>query len=142
MDRIEHCANFLTARAKGDVPTGARFIREYVTKHPLYKKDSKLTPCLSRLLTLQVIKLNSDVHIESCCSEKDTEADSDETKKEDPCMQEVMNKIKESVDDTSETEGDHEEQKQSQEQSQENGLSQIVESFKSAIISDSMPLEE
>jgi hypothetical protein len=81
MERIEHCANFLRARACGDVPTGARFIREYIRQHPLYKKDSKLTPCLSKLLTLQIIKLNSEIE-EECCgySEKETDTDSEKQK--------------------------------------------------------------
>ena len=35
-NQIEQIIDFLMARAKGEVPTGARFIREYVLKHPLY----------------------------------------------------------------------------------------------------------
>jgi len=35
------------ARATGQVPTGASFIRQYVTKHPLYKQDSNICPCLN-----------------------------------------------------------------------------------------------
>jgi len=31
------------ARAKGEIPTGARFIRDYIAQHPLYKKDSIIT---------------------------------------------------------------------------------------------------
>lgn len=30
VEQIEHILDFLLARAKGDVPTGARFIREYI----------------------------------------------------------------------------------------------------------------
>jgi glutamate--cysteine ligase catalytic subunit len=43
---IEHIINFIVARSKGEVPTGARFIRDYILKHPFYKKDSKISPCL------------------------------------------------------------------------------------------------
>jgi len=32
--------SFLLDRAKGRVPTGARFIRDFVAKHPAYRKDS------------------------------------------------------------------------------------------------------
>lgn len=36
-EQIEQILEFLEARSKGEVPTGAKFIREYVLKHPLYK---------------------------------------------------------------------------------------------------------
>ena len=39
--------NFLLARAKGELPTGAKFIREFVLKHPNYKQDSIVTPQIS-----------------------------------------------------------------------------------------------
>jgi hypothetical protein len=35
--QILEILDFLMARAKGEVPTGANFIRQYITKHPLYK---------------------------------------------------------------------------------------------------------
>ena len=35
---------FLSKRAHGEIPTGASFLRKYVTSHPDYKKDSFLTP--------------------------------------------------------------------------------------------------
>lgn len=34
---INHYLSFLTDRAKGEVPTGARFIRDFVVNHPDYK---------------------------------------------------------------------------------------------------------
>jgi len=46
VEQIEVIIDFLSARAKGEVPTGARFIREYVLDHPLYKNDSKISSCL------------------------------------------------------------------------------------------------
>ena len=39
-----HYLTFLAKRARGEVPTGARFLRDYVTNHPDYKQDSFLTP--------------------------------------------------------------------------------------------------
>ena len=33
---------FLADRARGKVVTGARFIRDFVTKHPAYRQDSFL----------------------------------------------------------------------------------------------------
>jgi len=43
---IEHCLSFLLARAKGDVPTGAKFLRDYIQQSPFYMQNSKLSPCL------------------------------------------------------------------------------------------------
>ena len=34
---IKNYLSFLSARAKGEVPTGARFIRDFVESHPSYK---------------------------------------------------------------------------------------------------------
>jgi len=34
---------FLAKRARGDIPTGANFLRSYVMNHPDYKQDSMLT---------------------------------------------------------------------------------------------------
>lgn len=45
-EQIEKILDFLMARAKGEVPTGAKFIREYILNHPLYKNDSKISKCL------------------------------------------------------------------------------------------------
>lgn len=35
--------NFLSKRSKGEINTGARFLRNYVTSHSDYKLDSNLT---------------------------------------------------------------------------------------------------
>ena len=35
--QIKHSLSFLSARAKGDVPTGAKYIRDFVEKHNDYK---------------------------------------------------------------------------------------------------------
>ena len=36
--------NFLAMRARGKLPTGARFIRDFVMSHPDYKQDSYVSP--------------------------------------------------------------------------------------------------
>ena len=36
--------NFLSMRARGKLPTGAQFIRDFVMSHPDYKQDSYLSP--------------------------------------------------------------------------------------------------
>jgi len=88
IEQIEQIIDFLLARAKGDVPTGAKFIREYILQHPLYKNDSKLSPCLMSALVQQIIKLNHDdgenlsmdgPHQDTCECEQVTE----ESKEED-----------------------------------------------------------
>ena len=40
VEQIEHMLEFITARAKGQVPTGANFIRQFILKHDLYNRDS------------------------------------------------------------------------------------------------------
>ena len=38
--QVKNYLSFLSARAKGEVPTGARYIRDFVINHPNYKEDS------------------------------------------------------------------------------------------------------
>ena len=54
----EHILEFLMARAKGQVPTGARFIRQFILKHSLYKNDSKISQELYHELHKEMMKLN------------------------------------------------------------------------------------
>ena len=74
--------DFLLARAKGEVPTGAKFMREYILQHPLYKKDSKISPMVQKELIQQVIKLNHDDHnicpLPDCDCEKQTDLSEDD----------------------------------------------------------------
>ena len=35
--------NFLAERATGNIPTGAAFLRRFVTEHPGYNRDSQVT---------------------------------------------------------------------------------------------------
>lgn len=49
---------FLLARARGEVPTGAKFIRDFINQAPSYKHNSKLTPCTINMLVQQIIDIN------------------------------------------------------------------------------------
>lgn len=44
--QIEYMMEFLLSRARGEIPTGAKFIRDYIQQHPLYKRNSKLSSCM------------------------------------------------------------------------------------------------
>lgn len=66
VDQVEVIIDFLVARAKGEVPTGAKYIREYVHNHCHYKKDSKVCSCIQACLIDQIIHLNKDKHCSSC----------------------------------------------------------------------------
>ena len=41
-----HIFDFVMARCRGEVPTGAAFIRHYILNHPLYRKNSIISPLL------------------------------------------------------------------------------------------------
>ena len=73
--------NFLLARAKGDIPTGAKFIREVIVNSEFYNHDSKISPCLITLLTKQILKLHKDE--EFCACECNTNTDSNDLKVEE-----------------------------------------------------------
>ena len=62
------------ARAKGQVPTGASFIRQFIQKHSLYKQDSNVSRDLYHELHKEIMKLNQDDV--PCDCEKDTNSDS------------------------------------------------------------------
>ena len=73
--------DFLLARAKGEIPTGAKFIREVIINNHFYKQDSKISPCLVSILTKQILKLHKDE--EMCACECNTNGDSTEFKMEE-----------------------------------------------------------
>ena len=50
--------NFLSDRAKGVVPTGASFIRNFVVSHPAYNKDS----LLNREINYDLLKMMSELN--------------------------------------------------------------------------------
>lgn len=66
-EQFDHILDFVLARSRGEVPTGASFIRQYIHKHPLYRKDSKISPCLHFNLICQIMKLNNDHVPFDCC---------------------------------------------------------------------------
>jgi len=43
IEQINFMLDFLLARAEGKVPTGAKFIRDFISKCPTYEHDSKLS---------------------------------------------------------------------------------------------------
>lgn len=57
---INYMLDFLVARAKGLVPTGARFIRNIVEQMKEYKKDSIIPCCMLTRLTEFLISLNEE----------------------------------------------------------------------------------
>lgn len=76
------------ARAKGEVPTGAKFIREYILNHPLYKNDSKISQCLQCCLINQITNLNKDT--DSVCQCAMTESESHNS----DCCDKTLNFLK------------------------------------------------
>ena len=58
VEQIMHHLQFLSDRATGKVPTGAHFIRSFVTQHPQYQKDSKLTDQMNFDLLKMMSTLN------------------------------------------------------------------------------------
>ena len=55
---MEHILEFISARTKGQVPTGAKFIRQFIMKHELYNQDSIVSQELYQELHKEIMKLN------------------------------------------------------------------------------------
>lgn len=92
-----HILDFVMARCRGEVPTGAAFIRHYVQNHPLYRKDSIISPLLYQALVTQVLKLNDDTVPQQCCPcEKRTNSLSDE---QEGCLQKFKNLLEKEDND-------------------------------------------
>ena len=87
-EQIEQILDFLMARAKGEVPTGAKFIREYILNHPLYNQDSQLTPCVQYALINTIMKLGCGEHQQCCHCEQDTNSDS--VREDDQCQEHII----------------------------------------------------
>ena len=51
--------DFLRKRARGEVPTGAHFIRDFVLNHPEYKQDSIVSPKIAFDLVEMIDSLES-----------------------------------------------------------------------------------
>ena len=86
-EQIEQILEFLEARSKGEVPTGAKFIREYILQHPLYKKDSVVSACLQTNLVRQIMNLYKDPVPAPCDCEKLTGSNSCDSQ----CCDELLN---------------------------------------------------
>ena len=70
---------FISARAKGDIPTGANFIRQVINQLDVYNHDSQLSPCVISLLINQILNLHKESIV--CKCEKLTDSQSDEEEK-------------------------------------------------------------
>lgn len=55
--RVEAFIDLISRRASGELKTGATFLREFVMKHPTYKKDSRLTKEIAHDIVLLAEKL-------------------------------------------------------------------------------------
>ena len=53
---------FLSMRARGEIPTGAKFIRDFVMSHPDYKQDSFLTVQMQYDLMKMLVSLEGPVN--------------------------------------------------------------------------------
>ena len=102
MDQFETILEFLLARARGNVPTGAAFIRNYIMNHPLYKQDSNISPDLTLALVCQLLKLNNE-DVPGCSCEKLTESDSEASDSAETAMQSAKTFLNLDLDEKAET---------------------------------------
>ncbi len=58
--KVCHSLEFLQKRARGEIPTGARFLRDLVLNHPEYKHDSIITPAVAFDIMNTVADLEAD----------------------------------------------------------------------------------
>ena len=89
--QIDHILNFLLARAKGDIPTGAKFIRDIIINNEFYKQDSKLSPSLISILIKQILNLHTNQNFCNC--ECNTSVDSADFKMEENKLNENKKKV-------------------------------------------------
>jgi glutamate--cysteine ligase catalytic subunit len=59
VEKVRSYTNFLLARSKGEVPTGAKFMRDFVLNHPAYKQDSVVNNKISYDLMAMIVNMNS-----------------------------------------------------------------------------------
>lgn len=64
VEKVRMHLSFLLARAKGEVKTGARLQRDFVTSHPEYKRDSVVSPTIAYELVESVLAYSSSKQIE------------------------------------------------------------------------------
>lgn len=63
--KLKTFLDYMLDKAKGEVPTGARFMREFVHKHPAYQQDSKLNKDILYDLMYTLLHLNTDQEIKT-----------------------------------------------------------------------------
>lgn len=61
--QINHYLDFLVARSKGEVPTSAAFIRQWIDQCPTYNHDSILSNETMNDLVKQLIKINKSENV-------------------------------------------------------------------------------
>jgi len=54
---LQQYLGFISKRAKGEVWTAAKWLREFVTKHPAYKQDSCISEEINYDLLVRISKL-------------------------------------------------------------------------------------
>ena len=83
--RSERILAFVMARAKGEIPTGARFIRDLVLQNPCYMKDSIVSEEVNNELIKQIVRLNltdPSIQDQETCSESSSAGEIDPNKPE------------------------------------------------------------
>lgn len=53
---------FLAARAQGKIPTGARFLRDFIIAHPAYKQDSIVSDEIIFDISKMAASLNGSIN--------------------------------------------------------------------------------
>jgi glutamate--cysteine ligase catalytic subunit len=59
VERVNLYLSFVLARSKGEVQTGAHYIREFVLNHPEYMKDSIVSPRVAYDLVSNIVSMNA-----------------------------------------------------------------------------------
>jgi len=57
---LQQYLSFISKRAKGDVWTAARWLREFVLNHPAYKQDSRISEEINFDLLVRISKLPAE----------------------------------------------------------------------------------
>jgi glutamate--cysteine ligase catalytic subunit len=60
IDQINLSLNFLLRRAKGEIKTGARMIRDFVHSHPEYKNDSIITNKIAYDIISTIVNISNN----------------------------------------------------------------------------------
>lgn len=60
VSQIRVFLNFVMERAKGDIITGAKYMRDFVLNHPAYEKDSVVSNAIAFDLMGSIVNMNND----------------------------------------------------------------------------------